>query len=35
GLNLFGFVGLFIAPIIVVVIDNLLNIYKERYVQGA
>lgn len=34
GLNLFGFVGIFIAPIIVVIIYNLLNIFQERYVSG-
>ncbi|WP_032497168.1 AI-2E family transporter [Hydrogenivirga sp. 128-5-R1-1] len=34
GLNLFGFVGVFIAPIIVVIIYNLLNIFQERYVAG-
>ncbi len=31
GLNLFGFIGVFIAPIIVVILYNLLNIYYERY----
>jgi len=31
GLNMFGFIGIFIAPVIVVIIDNLLNIYYERY----
>ncbi len=33
GLNLFGFVGIFIAPIIVVIIYNLLTIFQERYVS--
>ena len=31
GLNLFGFLGIFLAPIIVVILDNLLQLYKERY----
>lgn len=31
GLNLFGFIGIFVAPIIVVILHNLLNIYMERY----
>ncbi len=31
GLNLFGFLGIFLAPIIVVLIDNLLKLYQERY----
>ncbi len=31
GLNLFGFLGIFLAPIIVVILDNLLLLYKERY----
>jgi len=34
GLNLFGFVGVFIAPIIVVIIYNLLNIFQEKYVSN-
>ena len=31
GLNLFGFIGLFLAPIIMVMIDNLLVLYREKY----
>jgi predicted PurR-regulated permease PerM len=31
GLNLFGFLGIFLAPIIIVILDNLLLLYKERY----
>ncbi len=31
GLNLFGFLGIFLAPIVVVLIDNLLKLYQERY----
>jgi len=31
GLNLFGFLGIFLAPIIVVLVDNLLKLYQERY----
>ncbi|RUM61318.1 MAG: AI-2E family transporter [Persephonella sp.] len=31
GLNLFGFLGIFLAPIIVVIVDNLLKLYQERY----
>jgi len=31
GLSLFGFLGIFLAPIIVVILDNLLLLYKERY----
>jgi predicted PurR-regulated permease PerM len=34
GLNLFGFIGVFIAPIIVVIIYNLLNIYQQRYISS-
>ena len=33
GLNLFGFIGIFVAPLILVLIDNLLDIYKERYID--
>ncbi len=32
GLNLFGFLGLFLAPIILVLIDNMLNMFKSRYI---
>ncbi len=32
GLNLFGFIGIFLAPIIVVMIDNMLQLFKEKYV---
>ncbi len=32
GLNLMGFLGVFLAPIILVLLDNLLVIYKNRYV---
>jgi len=31
GLNLFGFLGIFLAPIIIVLVDNLLKLYQERY----
>ncbi len=31
GLNLFGFLGLFIAPIVLVLIDNMLNLFKSKY----
>ncbi|WP_457641039.1 AI-2E family transporter [Persephonella sp.] len=31
GLNLFGFIGIFLAPIILVLIDNMLHLYTERY----
>jgi len=33
GLNLFGFIGIFLAPIIVVMIDNMLLLFKEKYVS--
>jgi len=33
GLNLFGFLGLFLAPIILVLIDNMLNIFKTKYIS--
>ncbi len=33
GLNLVGFLGVFLAPIILVLLDNLLVIYKERYIK--
>lgn len=33
GLNLVGFLGVFLAPIILVLLDNLLVIYKERYIR--
>ncbi|WP_293445783.1 AI-2E family transporter [Persephonella sp.] len=32
GLNFFGFVGIFLAPIIIVMIDNLLYLFREKYV---
>ncbi len=32
GLNIFGFLGVFLAPIILVLVDNLLFIYKKRYI---
>ncbi|HHG74621.1 MAG TPA: AI-2E family transporter, partial [Persephonella sp.] len=32
GLNFFGFVGIFLAPIIIVMIDNLLHLFREKYV---
>ena len=32
GLNLFGFIGIFLAPIIIVMIDNLLHLFREKYV---
>ncbi len=31
GIQVFGFIGIFIAPVIIVLIGNLLNIYQERY----
>jgi predicted PurR-regulated permease PerM len=31
GLTFFGFLGVFLAPIIIVLMDNLLVIYNERY----
>ncbi len=31
GLNLFGFIGIFLAPIVVVLIDNMLYLYAERF----
>jgi len=34
GLNLFGFLGVFLAPIIIVMIDNLLLLFKEKYVRS-
>ncbi|NPA52807.1 MAG: AI-2E family transporter [Aquificae bacterium] len=33
GLNLFGFLGLFLAPIILVLIDNMLNMFKTKYIS--
>ncbi len=33
GLNIFGFLGLFLAPIIIVLIDNMLNIFKTKYIS--
>lgn len=33
GLQVFGFVGMFITPIIVVILDNLLLLYKEKYLN--
>nr|WP_207145112.1 AI-2E family transporter [Persephonella atlantica] len=32
GLNIFGFIGIFLAPIIVVMIDNMLLLFREKYV---
>ncbi|WP_029521180.1 AI-2E family transporter [Persephonella sp. IF05-L8] len=34
GLKLFGFIGLFLAPIIVVMIDNMLLLFREKYITG-
>ncbi|WP_456402484.1 AI-2E family transporter [Persephonella sp.] len=31
GLNIFGFIGIFLAPIIIVLIDNMLHLYSERF----
>ncbi|MDQ7056806.1 MAG: AI-2E family transporter [Persephonella sp.] len=33
GLNMFGFIGIFLAPIIVVMIDNMLLLFKKKYVS--
>ena len=33
GLNLFGFVGIFLAPIIVVFVENMLTLFKEKYLD--
>jgi predicted PurR-regulated permease PerM len=33
GLNIFGFLGVFLAPIIMVMIDNMLLLFKEKYVS--
>jgi predicted PurR-regulated permease PerM len=33
GLNLFGFVGIFLAPIIVVFVENMLILFKEKYLD--
>ncbi len=33
GLNFFGFLGVFLAPIILVLVDNLLILYKNRYIS--
>lgn len=33
GLQVFGFVGIFITPVIVVILDNLLLLYKEKYLN--
>jgi len=35
GLHLFGFIGIFLAPIIIVMIDNMLQLFKEKYVNTA
>ncbi|SNZ10075.1 Predicted PurR-regulated permease PerM [Persephonella hydrogeniphila] len=32
GLNMFGFLGVFLAPIIMVMIDNMLLLFREKYV---
>ncbi|WP_297455535.1 AI-2E family transporter, partial [Persephonella sp.] len=34
GLKLFGFIGVFLAPIIVVMIDNMLLLFREKYIIG-
>ena len=34
GLKLFGFIGVFLAPIIVVMIDNMLLLFREKYISG-
>lgn len=33
GLQVFGFIGIFITPVIVVLLDNLLLLYKEKYLN--
>ncbi|MBC7475355.1 MAG: AI-2E family transporter [Candidatus Sericytochromatia bacterium] len=33
GVDLFGFIGIFIAPVIIVIINNLLILYKEKYLS--
>lgn len=33
GLEVFGFVGIFITPVIIVLLDNLLLLYKEKYLN--
>ena len=33
GLEVFGFIGIFITPVIIVLLDNLLLIYKEKYLN--
>lgn len=33
GLQVFGFIGIFVTPIIVVLINNLLLLYKEKYLN--
>ncbi|WP_457639093.1 AI-2E family transporter [Persephonella sp.] len=35
GLNLFGFIGIFLAPIILVMIDNMLLLFREKYVSNS
>jgi len=35
GLHLFGFIGVFLAPIIMVMIDNMLQLFKEKYVTDS
>ncbi|NPA16185.1 MAG: AI-2E family transporter, partial [Aquificae bacterium] len=35
GLHLFGFIGVFLAPIILVMIDNMLQLFKEKYVTDS
>ncbi|NPA54529.1 MAG: AI-2E family transporter [Aquificae bacterium] len=34
GLNFFGFLGVFLAPIIMVLLDNLLVLYRIRYISS-
>jgi predicted PurR-regulated permease PerM len=33
GIQVFGFIGIFIAPVIIVLISNLLTIYQERFTR--
>ncbi len=33
GIDAFGFIGIFITPVIIVLIDNLLLLYKEKYLN--
>ncbi len=34
GLKIFGFLGVFLAPIILVLVDNLLVLFKQKYVHS-